>query len=65
MNKKIEVLAEEFKQRAYDGKWQRWIKIADEENGYTCTSETGSRMTYVPEMWVVAGVYDYLMEIED
>lgn len=65
MTKKIEVLAEEFKQRAFDGKWQRWIKIADEENAYTCTSETGGRVTYVPEMWVVAGVYDYLMEITD
>ena len=50
---------------AFDGKWQRWIKIADVDNAYTCTSETGSRMTYVPEMWVVAGVYDYLMEIAD
>ena len=65
MNKKIEILEEELKQRAFDGKWQRWIKIADGDNAYTCTSETGSRMTYVPEMWVVAGVYDYLMEIAD
>lgn len=65
MNKKIEVLAEEFKQRAYDGKWQRWIKIADEDNAYNYTTESGSRFTLVPETWVVAGVYDYLMEIVD
>lgn len=65
MDKKVQVLAEEFKQRAYDGKWQRWIKIPDEDNAYTYTSESGSRFTLVPETWVVAGVYDYLMEIVD
>lgn len=65
MNNKIEVLAEEFKQRAYDGKWQRWIKIPDVDNAYTCTSETGGRVTYVPEMWVVSDVYDLMMEIVD
>lgn len=65
MNNKIEVLAEEFKQRAFDGKWQRWIKIPDVDNAYTCTSETGGRVTYVPEMWVVSDVYDYLLTIED
>lgn len=65
MTKKIEVLAEEFKQRAYDGKWQRWIMILDEENSYTYTTETGSRKTEIPGKWVVADVYDYLMEIVD
>ena len=65
MNKKIEILEEELKQRAFDGKWQRWIKIPDPENAYTYRTETGSSYTLVPETWVVAGVYDYLLTFED
>ena len=49
----------------FDGKWQRWIKIADEDNAYSCVNEAGNRYTTVPEMWVVADVYDYMMEITD
>ena len=62
--KNRKVLEEEFKQRAFDGKWQRWIKIADEDNAYSCVNEAGNRYTTVPEMWVVADVYDYLLTIE-
>ena len=30
--KKVDVLAEEFKQRAFDGKWERIVKIMDLDN---------------------------------
>lgn len=62
--KEMTVLEEQFKQRAYDGKWQRWVRIMDTDNMYSYTNEYGSRVTLIPETWVVVGVYDYLMELE-
>jgi hypothetical protein len=63
--KKVDILAEEFKQRAFDGKWERIVKIMDLDNSYSFVGENGSRMTHIPEKWVTVGVYDYLMEIVD
>ena len=61
--KDMVVLAEDFKQRAFDGKWERIVKILDTDNTYSYTSETGGRVTLIPEKWVTVGVYDYLMEV--
>ena len=61
----VTVLAEEFKQRAFDGKWQRWIKYMDTDNMYSYTNEVGSRVTLIPEAWVVTDVYDYLLTVEE
>jgi hypothetical protein len=55
----------QFRQRAYDGKWERLGKIMDTENAYTYSTESGSRVTLIPEKWVTIGVYDLLMEIEE
>lgn len=63
--KNMKIYEEEFKQRAYDGKWERIGKIADEDNAYTFINEYGSRTTTVPFKWITLGVYDYLMEISD
>ena len=63
--KDMVVLAEDFKQRAFDGKWERIVKILDTDNTYSYTSETGGRVTLIPERWVCVGVYDYLMSIDD
>jgi hypothetical protein len=63
--KNMTVLAEEFKQRAFDGKWQRWVKYLDVNNAYTFTNEIGSRVTLIPEAWVVTDVYDYLLTVEE
>ena len=63
--KNMQVLETAFKQRAFDGKWERIVKIMDTDNMYSYTSETGSRVTMIPEKWVTVGVYDYLMEIVD
>ena len=62
---KMNVLETALKQRAFDGKWERIVKIMDLDNSYSFMSENGSRMTHIPEKWVTVGVYDYLMEIND
>jgi hypothetical protein len=59
------VLETQFKQRAFDGKWERIGKIVDFDNKYTYQTESGSRVTLIPEKWVTLGVYDYLVEVED
>jgi len=59
------VLETQFKQRAFDGKWERIGKIVDFDNKYTYQTESGSRVTLIPEKWVTLGVYDYLVEFED
>ena len=41
--KKVDILAEEFKQRAFDGKWERIVKIIDEDNAYSFINEYGNR----------------------
>jgi hypothetical protein len=61
----LNVLEVQFKQRAYDGKWERIAKIVDYDNKYTYSTESGSRVSLIPEKWVTLGVYDYLMEIEE
>lgn len=61
----LNVLETQFKQRAYDGKWERIARIMDYDNKYVYKSETGQKMTYIPTKWITIGVYDYLMEIEE
>ena len=63
--REMKIFEEEFKQRAYDGKWERIVKIADEDNTYTYVNEFGNRAATTPFKWVTVGVYDYLMEIVD
>ena len=61
----MHVLETAFKQRAFDGKWERIVKIMDLDNSYSFVNENGNRTTLIPEKWVTVGVYDYLMEIEN
>ena len=63
--KNMHVFETAFKQRAYDGKWERIVKIMDLDNSYSFIDENGSRKTLIPEKWITVGVYDYLMEIAD
>ena len=62
---KMNVLETAFKQRAFDGKWERIVKIMDLDNSYSFVNENGNRTTLIPEKWVTVGVYDYMMEIAD
>mgnify|MGYP000140202005 CR=1 FL=1 len=59
------ILETQFKQRAYDGKWERICKVVDFDNKYSYETETGSKVTLIPEKWVTLGVYDYIMEFQD
>ena len=54
----------EHKQRAFDGKWEKLVRVMDHENKYTYKSETGSTLTYTPTKWITVGVYDYMGELE-
>ena len=61
----MNILETAFKQRAFDGKWERIVKIMDLDNSYSFVNENGNRTTLIPEKWVTVGVYDYLMEVVD
>ena len=63
--KTMKIYEEDFKQRAFDGKWERIVKIMDLDNSYSFVNENGNRTTLIPEKWVTVGVYDYMMEIAD
>ena len=63
--REMTVLETQLKQRAYDGKWERIVKVLDEDNMYSYTNEYGSRVTMIPEKWITVGVYDYLLEIHE
>jgi hypothetical protein len=61
----LNILETQFKQRDFDGKWERIAKIVDYDNRYTYTTDSGSKVTLIPEKWVTVGVYDFLMEVTD
>lgn len=60
----IVILETQFKQRAYDGKWEQIVRTIDHENKYSYANEYGNKVTYTPEKWQVIGVYDFLAELE-
>ena len=61
----LNILETQFKQRAYDGKWERLAKVMDYEQKYTYVTESGQKISLIPEKWVTIGVYDYMMEFVD
>lgn len=58
------VLETQFKQRAFDNKWERIVKTMDYDNKNTFSNEYGNKVSYIPEKWVTVGVYDFIMELE-
>jgi hypothetical protein len=60
----MNILETQFKQREYDGKWEKLARVMDYDNKYVYKSESGQRMTYVPTKWTTVGVYDLLAELE-
>jgi hypothetical protein len=60
----MNILETQFKQREFDGKWEKLAKIMDYDNKYVYKTDSGNRMTYVPEKWMTVGVFDYIGEIE-
>jgi hypothetical protein len=61
----LNVLETQFKQREFDGKWERIAKIMDYENKYTYSTESGQKVSLIPEKWVTVAVYDYMLELQD
>lgn len=59
------ILETDLVQRAYDGKWERIVKIMDHENSYTYQNESGRKVTFTPEKWITVAVYDALLEFVD
>ena len=56
------VLETQLVQRDYDGRWEKLIKVLDHENSYTYGNEAGVKITYTPEKWIVAEVFDFIMQ---
>ena len=59
----MQVLETCFKQRAYDGKWEKLIRVFDFDNKYEYKNEYGVKTTLTPTKWLVEKVYDYELEV--
>ena len=57
-----DVLETQFVQRAYDGYWEKIVKVMDHENAYTYRNESGTSVTLIPEKWLTVQVYPFIME---
>lgn len=60
----MNILETAFKQRSYDGKWEKLAKVMDYDNKYVYKSESGSNLTYIPTKWMTVGVFDFVGEFE-
>ena len=60
----MNILETAFKQRSYDGKWEKLVKVMDYDNKYVYKSESGSNLTYIPTKWMTVGVFDFVGEFE-
>lgn len=57
-----DILETQLIQRAYDGRWEKVVKVMDHENAYTYQNESGNGVTLIPERWLTVQVYDFIME---
>lgn len=57
-----DILETQIVQRAYDGYWEKIVKVMDYENAYTYQNESGSGVTLIPEKWLVVAVYPFIMQ---
>ncbi len=60
----MNILETQFRQREYDGKWEKLAKVLDTENTYSYNVDSGNKVRLIPEKWVTVGVYDLLVELE-
>lgn len=51
----------EYNQR-FDGKWQKWGKVVDDDNIYSYVNDSGNTVTLIPYKWILLDVYDYEIE---
>lgn len=59
---KDQILETQFVQRAYDGHWEKVVRVKDYENSYTYTDEQRQNVTFVPDKWMTTAVYPFIME---
>lgn len=57
-----EILETQLVQRAFDGYWEKIVKVIDHENAYTFGDENGNKVTLTPEKWITVAVYPFIME---
>jgi hypothetical protein len=57
-----EILETQLVQRAYDGYWEKIVKVMDLENEYSFRNEVGNIVTLIPEKWLTVAVYPFIME---
>lgn len=60
----MQVLETQFVQRAYDGHWEKVVKVMDHENAYEYQDEAGVRVKLIPEKWLTVVVYPFICELE-
>jgi hypothetical protein len=60
----MNILETAWKQREYDGKWEKLAKVMDYDNKEVYKSESGSNLTYIPTKWMTVGVFDFMAEFE-
>lgn len=61
----LNVMDVEYKQRAYDGKWELLAQIMDTDNQYTYETDSGGTVFLIPTRWLTLAVYDLQMEFVD
>ena len=59
----MKILKTDYKQREYDGKWMKMGFVPDYDNTYTYIAENQNKVTIVPNIWIVMGVYDYELDV--
>jgi len=57
-----DILETQLVQRAFDGYWEKIVKVMDHENAYTFQNETGQMITLTPTKWLTVQVYPFIME---
>ena len=60
----MNILETAWKQRDYDGKWEKLAKVMYYDNKYVYKSESCSNLTYIPTKWMTVGVFDFMAEFE-
>ena len=56
-----DILETQLVQRAYDGYYEKIVKVMDYENAYTFVNESGQRVTHTPTKWLTTAVYPFIM----
>ena len=56
-----DVLETQLVQRAYDGYYEKIVKVMDHDNSYSFKNEAGVQTTLTPTKWVTTAVFPWIM----